>query len=146
MRSRTYSARRAFTLLEVLLVVAILAILAVAVVPNLIGAGDRAKIDHTRATVALAGPVGTALDLYRTHMNKYPEELKALTEKPSDEEEAKRWFGPYINDPNSLKDAWGRDLMYKCPGEHHEDKYDLWSVGPDGQDGTDDDICNWEKG
>ena len=49
-------------------------------------------------------------------------------------------------DAASLKDPWSRDLMYKAPGEHNPESYDLWSIGPDGQDGTDDDIGNWTTG
>jgi len=71
--------------------------------------------------------------------------LTALTEKPDDEEIAKKWRGPYISDPKSLKDAWGRDLQYKFPGEVRQDGYDLWSMGPDGEDGTEDDVTPWTK-
>jgi len=145
-RIRKFRTRRAFSLLEVLLVVVILGILAAFVVPSLIGAGDKAKIDSTTALIGRNGPVALGLNLYRTHMNKWPDELKDLTEKPSDDEAANKWHGPYIDDPNSLKDAWQYELKYKAPGEHNPDSYDLWSVGPDGQDGTDDDIGNWTKG
>ncbi len=143
MRGRT--ARKGFTLFEILMVIAILAILVMAVVPNLIGAGDKAKVDLTAQKVARSGSLATAINLFRTHTNAYPESLKDLTEKPSDEAKAKNWHGPYIDDPATLKDAWDRDLQYKAPGEHNPSSYDLWSVGPDGNDGTDDDIGNWQK-
>jgi general secretion pathway protein G len=146
MRVRKSGAKRAFSLLEVLLVVVILGILAAFVVPNLIGSSDTAKIGIAKAAVAKGGATALALDLYRTHVGKYPESMKELSEKPSDEEQSKKWNGPYINDPNSLKDPWDHEYQYKCPGEHNQDSYDLWSWGPDGQDGTDDDIGNWTKG
>lgn len=145
-RSRRRTAKRAFSLLEVLLVVVILGILAAFVVPNLIGSSDVAKIGIAKAAVAKGGATALALDLYRTHVGKYPESLKELSEKPSDEEQAKKWNGPYINDPGALKDPWEHEYQYKCPGEHNQDSYDLWSWGPDGQDGTDDDIGNWTNG
>ncbi len=145
-RVRNSTTRRAFSLLEVLLVVVILGILAAFVVPNLIGAGDKAKVDSTAALLGRNGPIALGLNLYRTHMGKFPEELKQLTEKPSDEEASKKWHGPYIDDPGSLKDAYQQDLKYKAPGDHNPESYDLWSVGKDGQDGSDDDICNWSKG
>ncbi len=44
-----------------------------------------------------------------------------------------------------LKDPWGNEYQYKNPGEFNEDSYDLYSMGPDGEDGTDDDIGNWRK-
>jgi general secretion pathway protein G len=146
-RSRRRRTRKAFSLLEVLLVVVILGILAAFVVPNLIGSSDKAKIGITEAGVAKGGAIALALDLYRTHVGSYPETLKDLTEKPSDEEKSKKWNGPYINDPNSLKDSWGHEFQYKLDGDHNgQGNYDLWSWGPDGQDGTDDDIGNWTKG
>ena len=64
--------------------------------------------------------------------------LMALIEKPDDEEEAKKWAGPYLK-AESLKDSWGNDYIYVYPGEYNEDGYDLSSAGPDGEEGTDDD-------
>jgi general secretion pathway protein G len=146
-RIRKSTTRRAFSLLEVLLVVVILGILAAFVVPALLRTGDTARIDSTKALIGKNGPVALALSLYRTHLGKYPEELKELTEKPSDEEAANKWHGPYIEDPNSLKDSWQQELKYKKDGEHNgQDSYDLWSTGQNGQDGDDDDIGNWTKG
>lgn len=81
-------------------------------------------------------------------MGRYPQEdddgLMALVEEPDDEEEAAKWAGPYV-DAKDLKDSWGNDFIYECPGEVNEDSYDLSSAGPDGDEGTDDDITNWEK-
>jgi general secretion pathway protein G len=145
-RIRGRRARRGFSLLEIILVIVILGILAAFVVPNLVKTGDKAKIDATKAMIGKSGNIALAINLYRTHLGVYPEELANLTERPDDEDLADKWSGPYIEDPNSLKDAWQRDLQYKSPGENNEDSYDLWSYGPDGEDGTDDDIGNWEKG
>lgn len=137
--------RRGFSLLEVLLVVVIIGILAAFVVPNLLKTGETAKIDATKAMIDQSGNIALAINLYHTHTGQYPKELKDLYEKPGDTELAERWKGPYINNPNSLKDAWNRDLIYKAPGEHNTDSYDLSSKGPDGEEGGDDDIGNWEK-
>lgn len=139
--------RSGFTLLEILIVVAIIAMLAAFVVPNFMGTQLKAQIDLTQSKVAWGGPVGSALELYRTHIGTYPDDLKGLTEKPDDDEKAQKWAtGGYLQDAGQLKDAWGKELMYKFPGQFNQDRYDLWSVGPDGQDGTDDDIGNWKKG
>lgn len=137
--------RGGFTLLEVLLVVGIIALLAAFVVPSFMGTERRARIDVAKSMIGWGGNLATQLELYRTHMGKYPEELKELVEKPDDEEEAARYGGPYITDVKSLKDPWGNDLQYKVPGEVNEDRYDLWSTGPDGEDGNDDDLQNWTK-
>jgi general secretion pathway protein G len=139
-------ARRGFTLLEILIVIGIIALLAAFVVPNFIHTSDNAKKDLAKVAVSSGGTLGMQLDIYHTHMGKYPTSLKELVEKP-DGEDAAKWAGPYIKDMNSLKDPWGEDLQYKFPGElHGEENYDLWSKGPDKQVGTDDDITNWPKG
>lgn len=143
---RTAIRRRAFTLLEVLMVVVIIGILAALVVPNFFGAQEGAKIDLTKALID-SGVNGT-LDMYRMHMGRYPttdEGLAALVEQPDDEELAEKWRGPYIKDGSKLKDAWGNDLVYESPGQYNENTYDLSSTGPNGQEGDDDDITNWEK-
>jgi len=138
--------RRAFTLLEVLMVVVIIGILAALVVPNLFGTLEGARIDTTKSTVE-SGFNGT-LDLYRMHMGRYPttdEGLAALVEKPDDDELAEKWRGPYLKEGTKLQDAWNNDFIYESPGQVNEESYDLSSAGPDGQEGTDDDITNWEK-
>jgi len=140
--------RRAFTLLEVLMVIVILGLLVAFVAPALFATGEKAKVDLTKA--AVDSGFGNALSLYRMAMNHYPTDeeggLKALYEKPSDEEAAKKWAGPYIEKPENLKDAWGHEYIYKCPGQYNEQGYDLSSPGPDGKEGSDDDIVNWKKG
>jgi general secretion pathway protein G len=137
---------RAFTLLEVLMVVVIIGILAALVVPNFFGASEGAKEDLTKALIR-SGVNGT-LDLYRLHMGRYPtsdEGLAALVEEPDDDELREKWRGPYVKEGSQLKDAWGNDLHYESPGRYNEETYDLWSDGPDQDEGTDDDITNWVK-
>lgn len=135
-----------FTLLEVLLVVVIIGLLAAFVVPSLMGTREKAERDVTANMIAPGGNLATQLDLFHTHVGRYPTELKELSEKPQDEADAAKWAGPYIKDPNSIKDAWGREIQYKSPGEYNKETYDLWSMGKDGQDGSEDDIANWAKG
>lgn len=147
MNKNTYkrtAGRRGFTLLEILLVVGLLALLAAFVVPNLIGQSDRAKIDIVKAAIGPNGGISNVIDLFRSNTGVYPEELKYLLEKPSDDEIAKKWTGPYIKDDSGLIDPWDREYQYNPTGQHNEGRYDLWSLGPDGQDGTDDDIVNWK--
>lgn len=136
--------RQGFTLLEVLLVVGIIALLAAFVVPQFMGTEDAARRQVAQTMVDDGGSIATQLEIYRTHMGKYPEELKQLVEKP-DDDEAGKWHGPYINDVAKLKDPWTNELKYKCPGENRTEGYDLWSMGKDGEDGTEDDISNWKK-
>ena len=137
--------RSGFTLLEILVVVGIIALLAAFVVPNFINAGDRAKISLCQSQVKDSGPISSAIDTFHLEVGRYPKELSELTQKPDDEEEAKKWSGQYIKDAASLKDPWDHEFKYAAPGKVREGSYDLWSMGPDGQDGSDDDITNYVK-
>jgi general secretion pathway protein G len=136
--------RRAFTLLEILLVVGLLALLASFAIPALISSGEAAKKDMARAAVGPSGPLAGAIKLFKFHTNEYPKELKYLIEKPSESEIAEKWAGPYLEDIGGLKDPWGHDYEYNAEGKHNEGKFDLWSRGPDGKDGSEDDINNWK--
>ena len=84
--------------------------------------------------------IATALDLYELDNGAYPvtdEGLDALTIKPAS---APNWNGPYIE--HRPVDPWGREYVYLYPGNHGEG-YDLYSLGPDGEEGSADDIGNW---
>lgn len=138
--------RRGFTLFEVLMVIVILGVLAAVIVPQFVGVGQKANIDlaNTQIKTGLATP----LDLFKLHTGRYPssdEGLRVLYERPSDENIAQKWAGPYVKDPN-IKDPWSRDLIYVSPGQINTTGYDLSSAGPDGQPGTEDDITNWKRG
>lgn len=139
--------RGGFTLLEILVVVAIIALLAAFVVPSFINTEASQRIKLAQSLVGHSGPIASAIDTFRLEVGRYPKELSELTQKPDDEEEAKKWNGPYLKDPNSLKDPWLSDIQYKAgdDGAVNESTYDLWSLGPDKQDGSDDDISNFKK-
>lgn len=144
--------RSGFTLFEVLLVIAILALLAAFVVPEFLNIQNQAEIDLAKTAVGRTGAIAKQLKFYRIAMGKYPEGeegLRNLIERPEEDEDLEegksKWAGPYIEDAESLKDPWGNEYNYRFPGENNdEDSYDLWSWGPDGEDGTDDDIVNWK--
>ncbi len=148
--SRQRRRRSGFTLVEILIVVAILAVLAAAVVPRLMQQGDEARIKIAETMVGRSGDIAGALKLYRLHSGKYPETeegLEALFRRPSDiEEDSKKWIGPYLEgSPEELVDPWDNELVYECPGKYNEDGYDLSSKGPDGEEDTEDDIKNWTE-
>ncbi|MEE9295867.1 MAG: type II secretion system major pseudopilin GspG [Phycisphaerae bacterium] len=148
MRYRTTRRRSGFTLIEVLMVAAILALLAAFAVPALMGAGDRARKDLCRAAIGRNGSIASALKQYRFDVGRYPdsdEGLAALYERPSSvDEDKKLWRGPYMETPlQELRDPWENEFQYRSPGDFNEDHYDLWSIGPDADDGTDDDVKNW---
>jgi len=139
--------RSGFTLLEVMLVIGLLALLAAFVIPNLTGSANTAKKQLAESAVGANGAMSNAIRQYQFHVGRFPESLKDLSEKPGDEDTAKKWAGPYIENPDNMKDPWGNEYKY-AGGEaatHNEGKFDLWSNGPDGVEGTDDDLTNWKR-
>ena len=134
------SLRGAFTLIEVLLVLIILVILGSLAVSQFGGVKERANIDAAKSQVGL---VKGALEMYKLRANKYPSKLEELWQEPSDSGLADKWAGPYMD--QLRKDPWENDWKYLGEGKRNADKYDFWSMGPDGKDGTEDDIGNWES-
>lgn len=130
--------RRAFTLIELMLVVIIIGILSAMVVPRLAGRSEQARIQAAKADINSSLPL--ALDLYEMDIGKYPESLDYLRVRPSGSD-AQNWRGPYLK--KKPLDPWGRPYMYKSPGEHNTESYDLYSTGSDGQANTADDVVNW---
>jgi general secretion pathway protein G len=135
--------RKGFTLLELLLVVGILVMLAAFALPSFLGTQEQAQKD---AAIFQIDTFDKALKLYRTHNSMFPttdQGLTALREKPRDEPIPKRWV-EYLDEDLPL-DPWGNDYQYAYPGEHNKKRPDIWSTGPDGEEGTDDDIGNWKS-
>jgi general secretion pathway protein G len=129
--------RRAFTLVEMLLVITIIGILAALVVPKMVGRSEQARQAAAHADIS---SIKTALDAFEVDNGYYPKSLQDLFQQPSN---AKNWHGPYLE--NVPQDPWGNPYVYTYPGRHNANSYDLMSVGPDGKAGTDDDIGNWLK-
>lgn len=144
-RTRRAVRRRAFTLLEVLMVIVILGVLAALIIPQFSGTGDRARRDLTDSQIRSG--LATPLETFKMHCGRYPtteEGLAVLLKAPDDEEIAKKWAGPYVQQASALKDAWNHDLIYKSPGEYNQQSYDLSSPGKNGIEGDDDDVKNWQ--
>jgi type II secretion system protein G len=116
------------------------------VYPMFVSHGDLSRVDVDRAAVGRTGRIAKGLKLYRRAAGEFPageSGLRLLVEPPKDPNSAAKWIGPYVEDPNILVDTWGNPLRYQYPGVHNKGSYDLWSAGPDGIDGTEDDITNW---
>ena len=138
-KSETRHLRRAFTLVELMLVVTIIGILAALVIPKIAGKGEEARIKAAYADIH--GGIKSALDEYEVDNGTYPKSLQDLIQQPSN---AKNWKGPYFDPPVLPKDPWGNPYIYYYPGKHNPTSYDLSSMGPDGKEGTEDDIGNWQ--
>ncbi len=135
--------RHAFTLLEILVVLAILGLLTGLVIANLGKTQLNAEKAATR--VMVRSSLKQALNLYRISVSDFPstaDGLQALVARPSSSL-ASRWSGPYIEGALPV-DPWGQSYHYEYPGKNNKDGFDLWSSGPDRQSGTADDITNWE--
>ncbi len=132
-----------FTLVELLIVVTILGILVAMVVPRLAGRTEQAR--RGRADADVKGALPLALDLFEVDTGKYPtseEGLNILLNAPPDAE-SRNWHGPYLKQPPI--DPWGHPYRYIYPGVKNPQDYDLFSIGPDGAEGTSDDTGNWKK-
>ena len=136
--------QRGFTFVEIMVVVAILAVLAAIVVPRIMGRTDEAKI--TAAKVQMRNIEG-ALKLYKLDTGTYPRtehSLQALVTKPTSGKIPKNWRkGGYLQ--AVPKDPWGTPFVYLSPGVH--DHYDLVSNARDtepGGEGEDADIQSWK--
>lgn len=134
---RNSKLHRAFTLVEMLLVVTIIGILAALVVPRIAGTSDKAR--RTAAMSDIKGGIKTAIDRYEVDTGNYPKSLADLLQKPGD---VSGWSGPYLDQMPA--DPWGRPYVYTFPGRHAPLPYDLYSLAQSAQDGNADNIGNWQ--
>jgi general secretion pathway protein G len=123
------------------LVLAILVVLASMVVTMFSGTQEQALKDAAKGQI---GIFKSAVNLYKFHTKNYPAGLEGLINRPGDESQSNRWAGPYIDASKVPLDPWDRPYKFAAPGKHNTDSFDVWSVGPDGQDGSEDDIGNWD--
>lgn len=140
-------ARRGFTLIEVLIVIAIVLALTGLVGVAVFSRRDDAKKDTAKIEL---NTLKNALNMFRMDFDRWPtdqEGVKVLWDKSVLDSEADQGkWKQYVTDP-LLNDKWGSPWGYRQKGEHgDETKYDLWSYGPDKQEGTEDDINSWSTG
>jgi general secretion pathway protein G len=136
--------RRGFTLLEILVVLAIIGLLFGLAISNVTGifGGNQVKITEMFVQTTMKTPLAA----YRLQMGDYPstaEGLQVLLTPPANK--ADRWGGPYLDVKGGKLpvDPWQEPYQYRYPGTKNKTGYDLWSKGPDKADGTPDDIGNW---
>lgn len=143
-RNGSTVARRAFTLIEIMVVIVVIAIIAALVAPNVFKNVGEAKITSAKAQMET---LAASLDMYRIDNGQYPttdQGLAALWEAPTIEY-ARNWKGPYLRKSVPL-DPWGQEYVYVSPGELSGGMYDLYSLGNDGQlggEGEDADVLSW---
>lgn len=138
---RSLRSSRGFTILEILIVLAVIGMLVALAVSNF----DKILGDSSQsvAKIYVQETMKTPLMQYRIHMGSYPstqEGLQALVTAPGNK--ADRWRGPYVEGGRLPVDPWGNPYQYRYPGTKNPGGYDLFSWGPSGKE-DDDDIGNW---
>ncbi len=123
---------RGFTLIEILIVVAIIGLIASLIAPNLIGRFERSKEEVAKAQIEM---LSSAVQAFMIDLGRYPNSLEELVNLQDP-----KWRGPYLSKKSLPKDPWGREYQFKCPGDHGP--FDLYSFGPNGKL-DDKSITNW---
>jgi len=126
----TYSHNRSqqgFTLIEILIAIAIVAILSVVAIPAYLGRLERGRLNATKASLRV---LKSSVEQFYGDTGQFPERLDDLVKKPTNEKLAKKWIAPYIE--KKPRDGWGNQFQYKpTPGQ--EQQYELYSSGKSGK-------------
>ncbi|MHA7840213.1 MAG: type II secretion system major pseudopilin GspG [bacterium] len=148
--NETRAARRpsqGFTLIEIMAVVVIMGMLMATLTVVVAGRIESAEIQTAKNQIVR---IEQALEFYRLDNARFPtseQGLVALAEPPSSPPEPRAYQpGGYIKNRESLNDPWGQPFRYRIPGQNNAHSFDIWSLGPDGQEGSEDDIANWSDG
>lgn len=145
-RAARIAARQGFTLIEVMIAIAIVVILIGIVGFNVIGQLERGEEGSAKIQL---DRIENALDTFRLDFGRYPTEDEGIevlwnrdvleTDEEGDESDV--WTA-YLSDPVE-SDPWGNEWQYTDQTDDDSRDYELWSYGPDGEDGTEDDIRSW---
>ena len=131
---RLARSRSGFTLIEVLVVIAVISLLAALVAPNVFQNVATAKDGAARSQIEM---LGAALDAYRLDNGRYPttaQGLEALYTMPTVEPRPTNWRGPYLRKRVPV-DPWNHPYVFESPGTVNTTAYDLMSLGADGAPG-----------
>lgn len=131
--------QQGFTLIELMVVVVILGILAAVVVPRVMDRPDQARISAAKTNI---NAIRSALDMYKLDNHVYPstdQGLQALVQRPGSNPVPPNWNRYMEKLPD---DPWGKPYLYLQPGKHGD--VDVFSAGPNGRLGDDDDIGSWQ--
>ena len=139
-----HHARRGFTILELLIVIGILLAIGSLVLVNVLGASEKADLKLVRAQLQA---FENALETFRVEVKRWPTEEEGLAvlwskDAVANEDDKAKYGGPYLKEPKP-NDTWGNAWIYRAPSTIVDGaNFDIVSVGPDGQEGTEDDITN----
>ena len=139
---KQYKKQNGFTLLELLVVLAIIAMMAGIVGPQVMKHLGESK---NKAAKIQIEELMAALDMYKLDIGQYPNTKEGLKALIRPQPNNKVWNGPYLRKPNVPLDPWQHEYIYIFPGKHG--KFDLYSMGADGVEGgegEDRDVVGWE--
>ncbi len=129
-RDRRTELEAGFSLVELLVVLAIIALTTAIVAPRVLGYLGSARIDSAKVQIK---NLESAMELYFLDSGRYPtqeEGLAVLSTRPSDDV---AWNGPYLKNAEDLKDPWGRAYQYRAP--EGDASFAVLSLGRDGKEG-----------
>ena len=135
MRSRLRTTGRigaqdGYTLTEMLVVISIIGLIAAFLTPTLMGQLGRAK---AKAAQLQLNNLASAVELYRDDVGHYPTKEQGLVALVKEPDQVQGWTGPYLKDPKSLNDPWGRPILYIV--EEGDSGFSVSSLGADGKPG-----------
>lgn len=137
---------KGFTLIELMAVLVIVGLLATFVGMNVAKRVEEAKVKTTTVQI---NQLSANLEAFKMDNGFYPsteQGVDALVSEPTFGRIPKHYpAGGYLNKKVIPKDPWDNPYNYREPGTHNPDSFDLFSNGPDGQEGTEDDITNWSE-
>ncbi len=133
---------RVFTLVEMLVVLAIIGMLVGIAGPAIMGRMRGAEINTAKTQVKV---LDEAVMTYYMDVREFPKKLEDLVE--GSEGGDSKWKGPYLKPAKVPKDPWGQEYHYEWPATHNKKSPDIYSYGPDksaGGEGDSADITNWD--
>jgi general secretion pathway protein G len=142
MKLKKFTRREAgFTLLELLVVLAIMGLLAAIIAPQVLKYLGTSRTQTARVQIQ---NITSALELYKLDVGRYPTQVEGLNSLVTAPPSAPGWNGPYLRKESALRDPWGEAYLYKVPGTHGEvDVYTLGSDKAEGGTGEAQDVGNW---
>lgn len=133
--------RPGFTFIELIIALAILAVLSVVIIPGTFRYLKQSKITKTTATL---NTFRTAITSYYASVGKYPNSLNDLLKKPADVP-LKKWVAPFLDLEEVPQDAWGNDFVYRLNSKNPQRPYELYSYGPNGPEASQEEMLSvWE--
>ena len=138
-RQTMHHVSRGFSLVEIMIVLALVGMIAALVIQNIGPITENAKIKAAKTYVS--STLKTPISSFYLDVGKPPSQLRDLVVNPG---LGTRWKGPYV-DTAKFEDPWGNEYQYRIPPEKSISNFDVWSKGPDGNSGTSDDVGNWSS-